>query len=568
MATFDDVLVQIGGFGQYQKVVFFLIYLSSMMFSHLYFGFVFLAVTPDHWCRSPGVTELRDKCNWSLEQEKNYTLPVGQSGSSSYSQCEKYDIDWNSSSGSCENPLLFIRNGSQDLPLTTCQDGWVFENGTFPSIVTEFELVCADAWKVDLTQACLNVGFMFGTIIMGYAADTFGRKLCFLFATFVTTVSGLLLAFSPNYTWFVIFRTLQGLFSRGGWLCSYVLITELVVSGYRRTAGILHQVSFSFGIMLLPAIAYFVPAWRNLQLAITIPNFLFLTYYWLVPESPRWMLSQKKDEEAMKILQQVAKRNGHTLSMKAEATTMEKNDEKVNRPSIVQLVRTPQMRKHTLILMVNWFTSALVYQGLVMRLGTLGGNIYLDFFISGAVEIPASVIIILVIERIGRRLPFAAGGLVSGGSCLLVVFIPENLTWLKTAVACLGRLGITVVFEMVCFVNTELYPTFLRNFAVSACGVLCDIGGVVSPFIVYRLAAIWIEMPLVVFGVTGLFAGVLVLLLPETKGVPLPDTIEDAENIRRWKTSALKRHYQQIVQYSTETHNMKDTDAVKIALSS
>ncbi|XP_043552229.1 solute carrier family 22 member 2-like [Chiloscyllium plagiosum] len=568
MAAFDDVLIQIGGFGQYQKVIFFLIYLSSMMFSHLYFGFVFLAVTPDHWCRSPGVTELRDKCNWSLEQEKNYTLPVGQSGSSSYSQCETYDIDWNSSSGSCENPLLFVQNGSQDLPRTTCQDGWVFENGSFPSIVTEFELVCADAWKVDLTQACLNVGFMFGTMIMGYAADIFGRKLCFLFATFVTTVSGLLLAFSPNYTWFVIFRTLQGLFSRGGWLCGYVLITELVVSDYRRTAGILNQVSFSFGIMLLPAIAYFLPAWRNLQLAITIPNFLFLTYYWLVPESPRWMFSQKKDEEAMKILQQVAKRNGHTFSMKAEAITIEKNDEKMNRPSIIELVRTPQMRKHTLILMVNWFTSALVYQGLVMRLGTLGGNIYLDFFISGAVEIPASIIIILVIERIGRRLPFAAGGLVAGGSCLIVVFIPENLTWLKTAVACLGRLGITVALEMVCFVNMELYPTFLRNFAVAACGVLCDIGGVVSPFIVYRLAAIWIEMPLVVFGVTGLIAGVLVLLLPETKGVPLPDTIEDAENIRRWKTSALKAHYQQIVQHSTETHNTKDTDAVKIALNS
>ncbi|XP_060687121.1 solute carrier family 22 member 2-like [Hemiscyllium ocellatum] len=622
MATFDDVLIQIGGFGQYQKVIFFLIYLSSMMFSHLYFGFVFLAVTPDHWCRSPGVTELRDKCNWSLEQEKNYTLPVGQSGSSSYSQCEKYDIDWNSSSGSCENPLLFVQNGSQHLPRTTCQDGWVFENGSFPSIVTEFELVCADAWKVDLTQACLNVGFLFGTMIMGYAADIFGRKLCFLFATFVTTVSGLLLAFSPNYTWFVIFRTLQGLFSRGGWLCGYVLITELVVSDYRRTAGILNQVSFSFGIMLLPAIAYFLPAWRNLQLAITIPNFLFLTYYWLVPESPRWMFSQKKDEEAMKILQQVAKRNGHTFSMKAEVTSLcgnetETNDEKMNRPSITELVRTPQMRKHTLILMVNWFTSALVYQGLVMRLGTLGGNIYLDFFISGAVEIPASIIIILVIERIGRRFPFAAGGLVAGGSCLIVVFIPENLTWLKTAVACLGRLGITVALEMVCFVNMELYPTFLRNFAVAACGLLCDIGGVVSPFIVYRLAAIWIELPLVVFGVTGLIAGVLVLLLPETKGVPLPDTIEDAENIRRqrsqakdshvvvgmfdlfrdpltnfklfplsrefsampehtnnmscpaeWKKSALKAHYQQIVQHSTETHNTKDTDAVKIALNS
>ncbi|XP_038674831.1 solute carrier family 22 member 2-like [Scyliorhinus canicula] len=532
MATFDDVLMNIGGFGQYQKMIFFLTYLTTVVFSYLYVGFVFLAVTPDHWCQSPGVSELRENCSWSLEQEKNYTLPLGRSGSSSYSQCERYDVDWNSSSGSCENPLQFVQNGSRDLPLTTCQDGWVFENGSSSSIVTEFKLVCADAWKLDLTQACLNLGFMFGSIIMGYTSDRFGRKFCFLFATFVTSVSGLLLSFSPSYIWFVIFRTLQGLFSRGGWLCANVLITELVASEYRRIAGIGNQLSFSFGIILLPAISYIFPAWRNFQLAITIPNFLFLTYYWLIPESPRWLLSQKKGAEALKILQQVAKRNGNTLSLKPETITIDKNGEKVNRSSIIELVRTPQMRKHTLILMVNWFASALVYQGLVMRLGTLGGNIYLDVLISGAVEIPASVLNLFVIERIGRRLPFAAGGLLSGGSCLVAVFIPENISWLKTAVTCLGKLGITMSFEMVCFVNMELYPTYLRNLAVSVCSVLSDIGGIVSPFIVYRLAAIWGEMPLVVFGVIGLIAGSLVLLLPETKGLTLPDTIEDVENIR------------------------------------
>lgn len=34
--------------------------------------------------------------------------------------------------------------------------------------------------------------------------------------------------------------------------------------------------------------------------------------------------------------------------------------------------------------------------------------------------------------------------------------------WFKTFVACIGRLGITMTFEMVVFVNTELYPTFVR----------------------------------------------------------------------------------------------------------
>ncbi|XP_059842517.1 solute carrier family 22 member 2-like isoform X3 [Hypanus sabinus] len=487
MATFDDLLVEAGGFGPYQSRVFLLIYLSSAVFSWLYVGFVFLAITPDHWCRSPGVAELREKCNWSLNQERNYTLPAGHPAISSYSQCERFDLDWNSSSISCDNPLPFSRNHSRDLPVTTCQDGWEFENGSISSIVTEFELVCADAWKVGLPQACLNLGFMFGTIIMGYAADIFGRKSCFLFATFVTVASGLPLAFVPSYPWFVILRTLQGVFSRGGYLSANILMTELVVPKHRKQAGIANQMAFSIGIMVLPAVAYSFPAWRSLQLIITIPNILFLTYYWLIPESPRWMLSRGKEAEAMKVLQQVAARNGSCLTRTAQTITVEESDGQVTRPSVLDLFRTPRIRRHTLILMMNWFACALVYQGLIMHLGTLGGNIYLDFFISGAVEIPASIIVLLVIERIGRRLPFATGGLLSGASCLIAAFIPDR--------------------------------------------------------------------------VFGLVSGGLVLLLPETKGLSLPDTIEKIENINWWKQNTSERTYQKVVLRSTTPTHGADSSS-------
>lgn len=72
------------------------------------------------------------------------------------------------------------------------------------------------------------------------------------------------------------------------------------------------------------------------------------------------------------------------------------------------------------------FTSAVVYQGLIMRLGIVGGNLYLGFFISGIVELPAAFIILLTIDRVGRRLPFATANIVAGVACLITALIPEG----------------------------------------------------------------------------------------------------------------------------------------------
>lgn len=284
---------------------------------------------------------------------------------------------------------------------------------------------------------------------------------------------------------------------------------------------------FSVGILILPLLAYFITDWRWLQVVISVPYLLFLSYYWFIPESPRWLLSQNRKAEAVEITENMAKENKMTLSKNIETLT-DDNAESTT-ASFLDLIRTPKMRKHTIILSFNWFTSAVVYQGLIMRLGILGGNVYIDFLISGLVEFPAAFLILFTIDRIGRRLPFATANFVAGASCFITAFIPDSMFWLKTVVACIGRLGITMTFEMVVFVNTELYPTFVRNLGVSVCSTLCDVGGIVAPFLLYRLAVIWLELPLIIFGSLAFLAGGLVLLLPETRGVPLPDTIDDIE---------------------------------------
>ncbi|MEE6475519.1 hypothetical protein FKM82_010781 [Ascaphus truei] len=353
MPTFDDILEHIGQFGLFQKQTFLMMCLISAVFSPIYVGIVFLGFVPDFRCANPGVVEIRSKCGWSLEEELNYTVP-GLDDSLYRSQCFQYDIDWNRTSLSCKNPLFNITDYSEsNVPITSCKDGWVYDT-TGSSIVTEFNLVCADSWKLDLFQSFVNLGFFLGSLFIGYVADRFGRKPCLLISLFITGVSGVGVAFSPTYPGVVIFRFIQGLVSKGSWLSGYILIAEFVGLEHRKTVGVVYQVAFTVGLLVLSGVAYGITNWRWLQLAVTLPNFMFLLYYWCVPESPRWLISQNRKAEAREAIQHIAKRNRKTVPETLEILTADEDVGKKQIPSFMDLVRTPQIRKHTFILMYIW----------------------------------------------------------------------------------------------------------------------------------------------------------------------------------------------------------------------
>ncbi|KAM5327240.1 solute carrier family 22 member 2 [Glossophaga mutica] len=558
MPTVDDLLEHIGEFGFFQKQAFFLLSLLSASFAPIYTGVLFLGFTPDHRCLNPGVAELRQRCGWSLAEELNFTVPgPGPAGEAFLRQCRRFEVDWNRSTLGCVDPLAGLAANRSLLPLGPCRHGWVYDTPG-SSIVTEFNLVCARSWLLDLFQSAVNAGFFLGAVGIGYIADRFGRALCLLVTILINAISGVLLAISPTYTWTLIFRLIQGLVSNSSWLIGYILITEFVGRSYRRTVGILYHVAFTVGLLVLAGVAYVLPHWRWLQLAVTLPTFFFLLYYWYIPESPRWLISQNRSAKALSVLKYISRKNGKPLpaslqSLSTEEAVGEKPNPKLN-PSFLDLVRTPQIRKHTLILMYNWFTNATVYQGLIMYVGLSGSNIYLDFFYSALMEFPAAFIIALTIDNIGRRPPWAGSNMMAGAACLASVFIPEDLHWLRVAAMCLGRMGVMTAFEMVCLVSAELYPTFIRNLGVQVCSSLSNISGIITPFLVFRLIDVWHELPLMVFAVVSLVAGGLVMLLPETKGKALPETIDEVEDMQRPRKKKEKMIYLQVEKRDIPLH--------------
>lgn len=86
-----------------------------------------------------------------------------------------------------------------------------------------------------------------------------------------------------------------------------------------------------------------------------------------------------KTDEVLKIMQQAAKHNRRELpeniSKQIIPTEKSNNSDSVN---VLDLFKTKQIRKKTLLLFVIWFSVYLVYYGLVLNLGNIGGNLYIN----------------------------------------------------------------------------------------------------------------------------------------------------------------------------------------------
>ena len=88
-------------------------------------------------------------------------------------------------------------------------------------------------------------------------------------------------------------------------------------------------------------------------------------------------------------------------------------------------------------------------------------------------------------------------------------------------------MSITATFGAIYIYTSELQPTSVRTAALGTNSMCGRIGAIISPYIaLLKSYGTWI--PLIIFGANSLLSGLLILLLPDTLGKELPETIKDA----------------------------------------
>lgn len=346
------------------------------------------------------------------------------------------------------------------------------------------------------------VGVMLGSIIFGDLADRFGRLPIFFASLVIQEVFGLLVAVSPDYITYSISRLIVGATTSGVFLVAYVIALEMVGPKYRPFAGTCNMMFFSFGYMLTAGFAYFFRDWRTLQVALTLPGLCFLCYWWFIPESVRWLLSQNKRAEAIVIIEKAAKENGVTVPQEVldnliePAVEKRQNEEK---PSLMDLFRYPNLRKKSLIIFFDWFVNSGTYYGLSWNSTNLGVNYLLSFVISGAVEIPAYTFLILYLNKWGRKAMLSGCMIAAGVVLLATALVPESQNSLLVALAMLGKLAITASYGAIYVFSAEQFPTVVRNVGLGAASTFARFGGIAAPYF-NLLSDIWKPLPLIIFG--------------------------------------------------------------------
>ncbi|XP_061104737.1 organic cation/carnitine transporter 2-like [Conger conger] len=527
---YDDVTTFLGEWGPFQKLIMLLLCISVIPNGLSGLCIVFLAGTPPHHCLIP------PNANISAEW-RSYSIPLEEDdGVMRYSKCTRYKLDVItrlSDNGSVPGIDVNVTEIEQEV----CKDGWEYDREMYAStIVTEWDLVCSDAWKVPMTTSMFFIGVLTGSFISGQLSDRFGRKIILFVTMGVQTLFTFFQIFSTSWFMFSALFFLVGMGQISNYVAAFVLGTEILSPNIRviySTVGVC--LCFSTGYMMIPLMAFFIRDWRMLLIAIAVPGVFYFPLWRFIPESPRWLLSQGRVEEAEAILRGAAKKNRVTAPEVIFQTHQVENKlKKRNHHNICDLVKSSNIRWITVMLSCVWMVISIGYFALSLNTSNLYGDRFLNFFFSAAVEVPAYILAWPLFRSYPRRLCLFAMLFLGGVVLLLTQLIPKDLSSVSIALEMMGKFGVTVAFSIVYPYTAELYPTVLRNTAVCACSMASRLGSIAAPYFVY-LGTYYKSLPYLLMGSFSVLGGLVSLMLPETYGMPLPETIDHMQTIQRCK---------------------------------
>jgi MFS family permease len=285
---------------------------------------------------------------------------------------------------------------------------------SFLSTCAGAEWHLSDAQKASISSVVF-AGIIIGSFCWGPIADFYGRKTSFVLASLLISIASFLTAAAPNFGWLLFFRSIVG-FGIGGANVPFDLLAEMMPVQHRGRFLIYIEYFWTIGSMFVSAVAWlFMDAygWRVVATITAIPVAITsaISIFYL-PESPHWLLSVGREEDAKQVVKDAAALNGVSLP---PFSFQHENREKLSVEHYLRRFLEIETLRYTIPLWAVWMLFGFTYYGVILFVGRVysnsssdddsGGTCSFDYesiFINAVAELGGVTMSALFLERTGR----------------------------------------------------------------------------------------------------------------------------------------------------------------------
>ncbi|WP_244306457.1 MFS transporter [Paraburkholderia lacunae] len=334
--------------------------------------------------------------------------------------------------------------------------------------------------QIGVLIAAGYLGQFVGALTFGWIAERFGRVLSATTTVGIMSVMGIACAFTGNLQLLFLARFLQGIGVGGEVPVAAAYISELSQAHGRGRFFLLYELIFPLGLLGAAQVgAFVVPrfGWECMFLVGAIPGLLVTLFIARLPESPRWLISKGRYDEAESVIEKIeASTTRRNLDVEGNWVEVERRLSKIRDASQTRKraswreLFSDVYRGRTLIVWVLWASSYFVANGINNWLPSLYRTVYhlplqesLHMAsLSNVLSACAVLLCAFLVDRTGRRRWAMATFLVSGVLLLILGAVAKGGPW---SVMLLGSsayavMGTTTV--MLYLYTPEIYPTRMR----------------------------------------------------------------------------------------------------------
>jgi SP family sugar:H+ symporter-like MFS transporter len=444
-------------------------------------------------------------------------------------------------------------------------------NGTQPGLTAAFGLVpesFSPGNGLAFTVASLLIGCFIGAFFAGRLADVAGRRNVLRLAALLFLVGALVQGLAHDHLIFVLARILGGMAVGAASVLSPAYISEVAPASIRGRMTTVQQIMIITGLTAAFLVNYFVAksagvstapfwagleAWRWMYLMQALPAAIFLVALFLIPESPRYLVSKGRDAEAVSVL---TKLFGAGNTAEAKLDEIRATFSADHRPRLSDVMAPAGARGFAGIRPIVWVGIMLaVFQQLVginvifyygATLWQLAGfsesDSLLINIVSGAVSIAACFVTIAVIDKIGRKPLLLIGSAGMAVTLFVMVYAFSHATidpadTHKIVLSpSLGKIAVVAANLYVIFFNVswgpvmwvmlgEMFPNQIRGSALAVAGFCQWFANFVISFTFPPMAkTLGLTITYTFYGVCAVISFFLVSkLVHETKGKELEE---------------------------------------------